>query len=389
MKIFVGTGQSNKENQPAYAWTPPSNLHVLNGNAYVVGTSFNAPSNTTIGHTIAKAAAYAKRHPDEDVYVINVGAGSQPIDQWLPGCTGLDMYAPLDANVTAGLALLGADKIDDFDWWGCESNYINGSMGTVVPKLTLLWQRLLGEPWFRRTTPFTITAVTERYSAAPTTAVPDPLGIRNVNHHARRWVEIDPSYRAFTDTSALSADVYWDLPDRIHGTGLGYYEMGELSYRTTYEGLRGRPASPIVKRLSDSRTQGQTTPIIDSEMQVFLRAGYSYTIKIELTGRITNPGGLRCTLVGPPVAQALFGDFETKRADAPNSVSYQWVPGDTYPPSQALTATTTMRFDQTISLRLLNVQSDGLFAPYWSQYLTDPNPVFLFQTSKLSWIEIA
>jgi len=87
-KIFiVGDGQSNMQNEPAYTWTPPSNLYIWNNTASVedVGTAFQTVPGDKIGLLKSIGAVVARRYPNCKVYLCRSAFGGRAVRHWIGG----------------------------------------------------------------------------------------------------------------------------------------------------------------------------------------------------------------------------------------------------------------------------------------------------------------
>lgn len=379
--IFLFTGQSNIENDEPYSWTPPDNLFYWNATYLSAGTTVAAVSSTTMRLSYSMAAEFARNNPNRPVYIINIGKGSEPIARWISGGGGgTDMYAACKAAVEALLAELGATKIDHLVWWQGESDYLASST-TYVENWQTVWFQFFAETWFPRTTPVTVMAVTERY-------VPD-TNMKTFNRQLRRIVDLEPTYRAFVDTSSLAADLWDDPAARIHMTAEGFYAAGIMAHEAAFSGKGiGRNATPwqtAIKRTTQIRSS-TASPTADPELQLALRSGYTYTLRGRIFGQAAASSDFKWAITGP-AATKIAGVVKHIKADAGTAEPIQMFDGSAYPTGQQVLVGTTSFFIVEFDMLIAPTTDDGIVAFAWSQNTSVAENTYVFATSFIEILE--
>lgn len=243
--VLLAMGQSNINNTPAFAWSPPANLVEWNwdGTQAGVGTAFAALGGTTIGIAQARAARVAIANPDARVYLIRLARGSQAIEQWLAGAassppTTYDMWQIITNNVPPALVAAGATKVNEGFWWGGESD-VNDPVGEepaageYETDFGTFHERLKGEDWWDEQTPIALCTLT-------TSALADDLAQYDTfNEELERTVLAAPDTRRLISVNSLPAE-FWDpstSPSNVHMIGAGYYAGGLLADDTLKNGF--------------------------------------------------------------------------------------------------------------------------------------------------------
>lgn len=297
--LIMAWGQSNIQSPPAFSWSPPSNLFRWNGGPISPGNAFIPCPNDYTQISLSFAAEIARANPDQPVYVVNIGRGSQPIAQWLPDPVVneslTDMYAGGKAALEAAMSTIGVDKIDRLLWWQGESDSFAGNENYVADFNTL-WFRLLQESWFPRTTPITIMAVSRNYTGDQT--------LRTFNNKLLQVVAMDPEFRTFVDTRYISS-TYWDSTN-LHMTAMGYDMAGKLAYMATFSGngqiKAATPWRTVQKMISESRNNTATLAA-EKDTTVYLQNGRRTALRGVFYAECGDVGGFKWGFVGPAFSQ--------------------------------------------------------------------------------------
>ena len=220
--VILATGQSNVQQEPAYAWEPPPNVFVwewpgLNTN----GVRFIPCPSTKINHTYAAAAELARLNPAWQVYVIRIASGGRPIEHWLPGGSAATLpawnaYADCKNNTERALAILGVDKIDYFHWHQGENNIDDGSL--YIAKWNNMFNRFVGETWFDTNTTVLVNGVTSQ-------AIKGDPRYKTQNLMLKQIVTSRPWHRVLIPTSEIVPPEMW-LSDGLHMTAKGHELLG-------------------------------------------------------------------------------------------------------------------------------------------------------------------
>lgn len=221
--LIVVSGQSNVSNLLAYSWVPPPNLFIWDRDDTVatdVGSAFVQPSGTHISLGLQIGAMEAWANPTRPVYVVNVGYGGLDISEWLVGGSP-DMYAALDANVTAAVANLSMTSIDVFVWWQGESDAALANT-SYVSNFSTFKSRLELEPWWNYKTPIIV------HGISPWTG--DLF--QNYNRYLSKVVSLDPGHRRFVNVMD-SPQALWEGDEAlpyIHAKAAGLVAIGSMSW---------------------------------------------------------------------------------------------------------------------------------------------------------------
>ena len=376
MISVLGWGQSNILNAPAFDWTPPPNLKAWNGSYGTPGTALCTPDPTALPVSHSFASQIAAVYPGEEVNVINIGRGSQSIEQWLPGAivdaTHTDMYAATKAAVEAYLTATGATKIDFALGWQGESDWFDDKGANYVRDWCLVWSRFKNEAWFPRETPTVLMGVSHRSN---------DISLGRMNHLLRRIADMDPQFRMFCDTRSLGADC-WQA-DGLHASGFGTSVMGRMAFQS----LISRPPVNAAKwqtRTTDStRTKQNTvTPGPDDELRFFLQKGKTYRLKFKIIGITTLEAGFKWSLTGPAATVKAWRTHNISKLnteiDAANTGSY--------PTNRTVSSQDYFWLD--IDLFVANLTADGEVVFNWSQVTSSPDATRVMATSALDALEI-
>lgn len=241
--LMAFTGQSNDANTPAYSWTPPPNLFLLNwdGDATHVGTAFAAPSSTTIGRCIQFAAEKAWANPTRSVYVAVISIAGLVIDNWLPAPPTYDMYAAFKANVEEMLTLTGATKLDVMGWGQGEQD-LGTASATYITKFESVQTRLKAETWFDFGTYVNIFGVSSSAISAGGPACD------TMNNAFAYLASSEPQRRVFVPVGTIPA-ANWDLvsgPPYVHMLASGYVLAGKMAARLHQFGAGHNPRNMVV-----------------------------------------------------------------------------------------------------------------------------------------------
>lgn len=253
--VLVVSGQSNVTLAQTLTWTPETNLVEWNWDADPThtGTAFAAPAGTTITLGQSWANEIAKNNPMRKVHLIAIGRGATPIANWLPAGSP-DMYAAVENNVVAGLAVAGASTIDALLWWQGESDA--AAPTNYVANFDTLHARWRAETWFPYETPVIMMGISELTGDA---------GLNAFNRYLLACTD-DPA-RSYVHTPLLPV-AYWDATPLayIHANAAGYLAAGRMAAEAYLSGTRDRGSdhlhSPTFGSLvttSDTRTGATVT----------------------------------------------------------------------------------------------------------------------------------
>lgn len=126
--VILCSGQSNMARiTPDIHWNPPSNLLVWRYSAHKhgsgVGDGFATPASDIGNYANFYGAEVARRHPDRDVYILNISKGGTNLCQWFESAKPINMWTAIVDNVAeAFLHISGKTHIDEIIWWGHESD---------------------------------------------------------------------------------------------------------------------------------------------------------------------------------------------------------------------------------------------------------------------------
>lgn len=301
----VYTGQSNSVLTYADGSIEiPSNLFWWNWNGTPgsVGTAFVTPPQEA-RWALAAAIRKARAEPLRDFYVMNIGYGSQPIEQWVPsfahsGDGYYDMAAALEDNIAAGLAVLaskGITTISNMHWWGGESNAYAGHDQAfykgLMDQLHLRWR---GFSWFPERTPIYAMSFNPFDPAFP-----------KYSRWMQEWCDAEYQTRHFVDTSILKDPANWDpVP---HMSASGYKNAGGMLAEAQLGRTAQAPFSAYYKSGTFTPTVALTTPgdfVVNYSIQVgrYVRIGSLVFFTIVL---VFVPGPNPTTGSGPLVIGGL------------------------------------------------------------------------------------
>lgn len=216
--IFA-SGQSNMVNAAAFAWTPPTNMHVWNFNPNfpsTAGTAFVAADAANIGTATAYAAQYARLHPGDTVNLIVVGRSGSDISHWVPCAGNPDAWSWIVRELPLAMAASGKTTIDEMLWWQGEDRATDFAT-TYAPAFESLVTCLKAQSWFPGSTPIKI------FSLAPTsiTGLPSSDGFNTVLQD----IAGADAMRSYFYSGDLAIG-YWASP---HMIGAGYNMVGLLA----------------------------------------------------------------------------------------------------------------------------------------------------------------
>lgn len=232
--VILVEGQSNAYLERAYSWTPPKNLKIWNyskvsGN---IGTAFISPTGTVMSLALAIGKKLAEKHPDREIYIINISLSGNPISAWLPGAAvGNDVWQETINNVPVALASIGVTKIDKFRWWQGESDSTSDLSLAYPANFETLMARFRTQTWFREDTETLIFGTTSLAHSG----VSD---YGRMNGVLQRCVANDGQRRKFFNTSIIPVS-YWNDTTNIHMTGAGYELAGSLAEETADGAFNG------------------------------------------------------------------------------------------------------------------------------------------------------
>lgn len=218
----MATGQSNVQQEPAYVWSPPSNVFVWEWPGLnATGSRFIPCPDNKINHTYACAAELARLNPSWEVYVIRIGSGGRPIDHWLPGGSDAteptwNAYADCKNNTEKALAVLGVDKIDYLHWHQGESDIAN--VGPYTTKWDSVFARFCDETWFKKNTRVLVNGITS-------SAIKGDPAYSVMNMRLKSIVRDSPFLRTLVPTSEIVPSDLW-LADGLHLSAKGHYFLG-------------------------------------------------------------------------------------------------------------------------------------------------------------------
>ncbi len=277
-KIFYGMGQSNTEIRRPYNWKPEKNLFVWNhfvqaNGENTVGNAIIPMYNNYMNPLFAYANEYAKEHPNQKVVVIIQAYGGIPIEHWLPGGTGPNMWDVTNNNFLAMLAVLGEPyDLEQWTWHG-ESNVINGTVqdmynGTLdwVQKWEQFRQRLRTETtWYPYDTPAVL------HTVSPYTGYSSRMTL--FNKLVAKAAALDPTRTSVVDLSKIPRDPYYTASEGyIHMEAAGYEIAGKISYEQTHG---------VGKTLS---SQGAYVNLASGTLNLLNRPAWKYTATASITG---------------------------------------------------------------------------------------------------------
>lgn len=200
--VVLASGQSNMRRTVPHVWAPPANATVLDwdGTEGGTGTRFIPLSPLQANLANFYAAELARRHPCNEIFLINISWGGLPIEHWLSAVeTGPDMFAILARVVPQALAIAGVDHIDHMLWAQGESNmHDDGDRHSAA--FSELNDRLREQSWFRPDTPLVLFAIApasingidsaDRFNAVLANLVRDDPDRRKLIHTADLpWVD--------------------------------------------------------------------------------------------------------------------------------------------------------------------------------------------------------
>lgn len=235
--LIFATGQSNIGMHNAHSWSPPKNLFLWDWDGMDVspsGTKFEPMPNDTMGVSYSFAAEVAKRNPLSKVYVVNIGIGSLPIANWLPGAGAPDMYALGKTNVQAALSAIGSTPHLIHLWWQGENDALASST-TYAANFITYRNRIEAEAWFPVTTKTIIMGVSFYVTVSDANTKLQNFSVQLTEAAAKK-----PDVLTYVHTSSIGSD-FWTVDDganKIHMTGAGYELAGKLAYENHTNGRR-------------------------------------------------------------------------------------------------------------------------------------------------------
>lgn len=322
--VILATGQSNVAQEPAYDWTPPSNVFVWAWPGLgATGSKFIPCPTAKVNHTYACAAELARLNPNWDVYIVKIASSGRPIDHWLPGGSSTTLpewnaYEDCKNNTEAALAALGLTTIDYFHWHQGESDITN--IGSYTTKWKQVFDRFCGETWFKRNTRVLINGVTS-------TAIKGDPNYAQMNMKLRSIVRDSPSLRTFVPTAEIVPLDLW-LADGLHMSGEGHLFLGTAEAQTLqFGGALPVPQGYAYDPETGNVCLGGATPAAGGTVEVnkgSMPSGLSYNARtsLDVINTQTDAGDLvSLRAIGANGAYSVTGYAQGALA---NSVRMEW-----------------------------------------------------------------
>lgn len=379
--VILATGQSNIALHVSYSWTPAANCFLWNHDGLTdaathTGTAFAAMPTGEMAYAYSYANELAVANPDWDVYLVNVGQGTQPISKWMTGGPSPDLYACCKNNVEAALTVLGISTIDEMLWWQGESDV---SSSTYAADFETVHARFKAETWFYETTPVAMASLSLNFPGGT-------VGL--LNSVIKHLVQCQPAVRTLVDIGGHFEDIaWWDAGSSyLHLTAIGYLEAGKLAYIARHGNgvLSSAQWRTILKHTSTSRT-ANTTLASDPHLFFPMKSGRSYTVRGRIIGTSGATPDFKWDVTGPTGTTILYHG-QIKKTDTIATIVGD--NGGAYP-----TGKTVLQggggglFEIEFNIDVLPATADGVFAFRWAQNTSDAGATIVVLGSYIEYIE--
>lgn len=303
--MVLATGQSNDGIMRPFQWVADSNAKILNvplsamdGVDGGVGTAFvpidGALSMSLCGQPMCTnpiwkfASEIARQNPGHPVCVVNVFFGGRANNYWLSGYMGYPVTVPdiwhnIEINMTPGLALCGATRVDFILDSQGESN---AGDPNYLTDLQVKLARFKTEPWYTAATRiilFGVAGSNQWRNVTPANGAPYDA----VNAARLAAAQSDPLNRQFVPFDILPWPAYWDaggagLP---HVSALGIDALGSLAANVAQDFVAAWTS--YVVTLSCGNTGGAITAAVPTGRFKLLPGKM---VAFQINSGISNPG---------------------------------------------------------------------------------------------------